>query len=759
MDDSLGGRHDDDDVRFDDRRMDAERDSGRLPDDGEPLALDVVDLNASVEAAGKLGRNEPFDVAPSGAAREARGYEERLPLARNPAPLELGNRRGDRVLARIARAARDGQRRSLDQDGRAAAARGERLERLARQRKPQRILHGCTDVRERAARRGRAEDERAVRRIDERDARALKKRHSGHRGSQAADACDSSRCVAVLEREHVYADAPEDVRTEVPRAMRLALGVAVFVSGAVLLGVEIAASRVLAPFFGNSLFVWGALIGVVLTGLAVGYWIGGALADRWPGPGTLVALAAAAAASILAIPLCDHAVLEAVVAWDPGPRLDPLVAAIVLFGPPSVLLAGVTPVAVRLATRSLAGVGGTAGRLFAVSTAGSIAGTFATAFFLVPEYGTDQLLAFAAAGLFLAVASVTLAHRMALAATFALVAASVAASMLSLSLAPTSGGRLSSVAAQNWSPLYRERGRETILDARDAGARVPQPELRVVFARDTRYHRLAVVEDETTRYLRFDNSLQSAMFIRQPFRTRFRYTDLFHLGLAYNRRARDILFIGLGAGSSEKRMWRDFPSLRIQAVELDPVVVDVAYRYFHLPRSPRLRVAVDDGRRYLVRNERRWDVIVIDAFFADAIPFHLVTRQFVELARARLAPGGVVVTNAIGAISGPGSKLFRSIYRTYRSVFPTVLVHPAILAGDEGNATFRNLILVAGEQAAPSAQLLAERWERVRRAAPTAPDLRRPILDRHEAPITVSDVPTLTDDYAPTDALLLLFSQ
>ena len=195
----------------------------------------------------------------------------------------------------------------------------------------------------------------------------------------------------------------------------------------------------------------------------------------------------------------------------------------------------------------------------------------------------------------------------------------------------------------------------------------------------------------------------------------------------------------------------------MQVVEIDPEVVDVAYRYFELPRDPRFEVSVGDGRQFLAQNAGRWDAIVIDAFFADAIPFHLVTREFLDLARSRLSPGGVIVTNAIGAIAGPGSNLFRSIYRTYRSAFPTVLVHPAILPGDRGDETFRNLILVATEGAAPQRQFLASRWDELRAEAPGAPDLRKPILDRHDAEIPTGDVPTLTDDYAPTDALLLLF--
>ncbi|MGH3062699.1 MAG: fused MFS/spermidine synthase, partial [Gaiellaceae bacterium] len=165
---------------------------------------------------------------------------------------------------------------------------------------------------------------------------------------------------------------------------------------------EIAASRVLAPFFGNSLFVWGSLIGIVLAGLAIGYWAGGILADRWPEPRLLAIVMGLGALGVLAIPVLDGPVLEAIVEWDPGPRLNPLLAAIALFGAPSIILAGVAPIAVRLHAQSLATLGQTAGRLFAISTAGSIAGTFATAFWLIPEFGTDQLLGIAAAALFTA---------------------------------------------------------------------------------------------------------------------------------------------------------------------------------------------------------------------------------------------------------------------------------------------------------------------------------------------------------------------
>jgi spermidine synthase len=538
----------------------------------------------------------------------------------------------------------------------------------------------------------------------------------------------------------------------------LALSTAVFLSGAALLGVEIAASRVLAPTFGSSLYVWGALIGVVLTGLSIGYWAGGMLADRWPSPYLFVGAIALGAALVLAIPIVDEWVLEQVVAWDPGPRLDPLVASIILFGPMSVVLATVSPIAVRRAARSLDRLGTTAGRLFAISTAGSIAGTFATSFWLVPEYGTDQVLAVGAVVLLAAAASVALLERLWIPGV-ALVAGAGAALLAVGALAPNTEGRvLQGSAARNWSPLYRERDLRTPrqLDPAEVGL-ANGGGFTVREARDTRYHRLLVVEDESSRFLRFDSSFQSGMYLDDPFRTRFVYSDYLHLGLAYNPRATKVLVVGLGGGSTQKRIWRDFRDVEVTTVELDPEVVETAYEWFELPRDPRLVVEVDDGRRFLQRTDERYDVIMVDAFYADGVPFHLTTLEFVELMRDRLTPGGVIATNVIGAITGSSSQITRALWKTYGAVFPTVKLHPVFEGRyDRQPSDIRNIILVATERAAPPKPRLQEIWEEVRdtRAA-RAPDLTSAIRNRWERDIPTSDVPLLTDGYAPTDALLL----
>ena len=527
-----------------------------------------------------------------------------------------------------------------------------------------------------------------------------------------------------------------------------ALAVAVFVAGAVLLGVEIVASRVLAPAFGNSLYVWGSLIGVVLTGLSVGYWVGGILADRFPSPYLLLGSLTAGATLVLLIPVVDGWVIDRIVDWDVGDRFNPLVASVVLFGPMAVVIASASPIAVRLAASSVDRLGHTAGRLFSISTAGSIAGTFLTAFWLVPELGADQMLGVGGTALLVAAAGFALRHRMLPAGlAIALVAGGVGV-VVAASDPQQAGRRVAAKQLKNYSPLFRERER------RSPGALSPavlraETGFDVREARDTQYHRMWVVDGEDTRYLRFDSTFQSGMALDDPYKTVFDYTDYMQLGLAYAPSTKSVLHIGLGGGTVVKRMTRDFPALQQRAVEIDPEVVRVARRWFGLPGESRLPVSVQDGRRYLQSHDDRWDMIVIDAYFSDSIPFHMATRQFIDLVRSRLTPGGVVVPNVIGAISGPGSSLLRSMYKTYRTVFPTVALHPV-----GGGSSDTNVAVVATEGGLPAVDVLRSNWARLRESSPKAVDLDQAIEAQWGREIPVGDVPVLTDGYAPTDALL-----
>ena len=255
------------------------------------------------------------------------------------------------------------------------------------------------------------------------------------------------------------------------------------------------------------------------------------------------------------------------------------------------MLASASPIAVRLAASSLERLGRTAGRLFSISTAGSIFGTFVTAFWLVPELGTDQVLAVGAVTL--VAAALDRRPRACASCRRPLVLAGALAGgrrRWRSRSRPADSRQLTGVAAQNWSPLYRA-AREQHAGAARSRRRSAMlgASFTVREARDTQYHRLVVVDDDDSRYLRFDNSFQSGMWLTTPTGRGSSTPTTSTSGSPTARPRKNVLFIGLGGGSAPKRMWRDFPDLRLQVVELDPEVVDAAYRWFELPREPTAR--------------------------------------------------------------------------------------------------------------------------------------------------------------------------
>ena len=435
-------------------------------------------------------------------------------------------------------------------------------------------------------------------------------------------------------------------------AMGLAVGTAVFLSGAVLLGVEIAASRVLAPTFGSSLYVWGALIGVVLTGLSIGYWLGGVarrpLADaaalhrrdrarRWARPRDPVRRRLGARAGRQ---------------WDPGPRLDPLVAAIALFGPTSVVLASVSPIAVRLSARSIDRLGRTAGRLFAISTAGSIAGTFATAFWLVPEHGTDQVLAVGAVALLAAAAAVALVQRLWLRASGSSAPRPPRRSPSAPSR-PRRAGRLQGAAARNWSPLYR---RARTFAPRASSTRPRSGSAAPASPSATPGTRATTGSSSPTtpiplpplRQLVPERRCTRTTHSARASRTATTSASGSHTGRTRGRSCSS----GSAAASAPEAAVARLPRSEITTVELDPEVVETAYTMVRAaarrqaPRRDRRRpqVAAEDRRALRRDHDRR--------LLRGRVPFHLATLEFMR-ARARAAHAGRRAgTNMIGSVTG-----------------------------------------------------------------------------------------------------------
>ena len=493
----------------------------------------------------------------------------------------------------------------------------------------------------------------------------------------------------------------------------------VFLSGAALMGLEIVGSRVMAPAFGTSIFVWGSLITTFLASLAAGYALGGKLADRKPSAAVLGGLLVGAGL-LLWLLLARPAPLLALCAAAPVPeRFRALLAALLLFALPSVLMGTISPFATRLAAREVRTIGRTAGNLAAISTAGSIFGTFAMAFLLIPAFPIEPILFGLGAVL---VVSGALAAREGLLARLAVAAAGLL-------------------------------GAAGVFLALPERAVPPLPGGTVVFRKETAYHRLLVVDQGPRRALFFNDLAQGAVDRKTGRTPESLYPDGLAAALLFRKELpRNAFVIGLGAGMLPRLFSEKAPGIATTSVEIDPEVVRVAGTYFGFRPDANDRVLAGDGRALLEREKGPWDAVFLDAYFSDSVPFHLTTREFFELCRARLSPDGVFAGNFVGRVMGRDQRLFWAVVRTAREVFPTVAVFSRELA--EGKTAFSgNAILVA--TASPD-RLSKERVEAEgdRLAARLGyPPIALWARTYHEGELKTADVPVLTDSFSPTEAL------
>jgi len=255
------------------------------------------------------------------------------------------------------------------------------------------------------------------------------------------------------------------------------------------------------------------------------------------------------------------------------------------------------------------------------------------------------------------------------------------------------------------------------------------------------------MEDGGLRTMRFDRLRQSAMDLQDPDRMVFQSMQYLHLVFAFHEDPKRMFFVGLGGGSAPRCFHRDYPTLMIDVAELDPEVVNLAKRYFLFQESERMKVQAVDGRIFVNKTPHRYDVVFLDAYYADAIPFHLATQEFLQELKQKLTPNGIVVSNVIGSVRGLDSKLFRSILKTLRSEFAQTYVFPV-----EG---VPNIIVIAtqdkerlGKQEVIRRAQRLEAQQRVH--FPVERFAHTYVLE----PIPTDDVPVLTDDYAPVDGLL-----
>jgi len=465
--------------------------------------------------------------------------------------------------------------------------------------------------------------------------------------------------------------------------------------------VEIAAARLLAPYFGASTIVWANTIGVVLVALSIGYWLGGRYADRHPHLGGLCLLVLAASVLIALIPFAARPFLGfSVDAFDTvsvGGFAGSLFGVLVLVAVPVTLLGAAAPWAVRLAVRDVDRSGEIVGRLYAISTAGSLLGTMLSALLFIPLLGTQRTF-FAFALALALVASFGVGWR------FVLVPAGLALAMA--------------------LPVGTIKAAETG---------------RVLYEAETVHQYARVVErPDGSRVLELNEGQAVHSLWRPGTYLTGDYWDG-HLVLpsaAREEPPRRIAILGNAAGTVARAFGRYFPGTAVDAVEIDGELTGLGRRYFDL-RNPRMRTFAEDARPWLERVGGGYDAIMVDAYRQPYIPFYLTTREFFELARERLTAAGIVVVN-VGHPEG-SEDLERVLGATLAAAFPTVLRYPI---------EDTNTLLVASEGALSAARL--------RRNAAALPRELRPLAEAAAAALEprLPGGEVYTDDHAPVEWLV-----
>ena len=507
------------------------------------------------------------------------------------------------------------------------------------------------------------------------------------------------------------------------------LYIAVFASGMTTLAVELSASRLLGNVFGTSNLVWANIIGLILIYLTAGYFIGGRWADRAPRFELLYRIILWGAFTSGLVPLVGRPVLSvaatATAGFDAGVAVGSFVAIVILFAVPVTLLGCVSPFALRLSLSDMKDSGKTAGRMYAISTLGSILGTFAPVLYLIPELGTTQTFeAFSLLLLLVGLVGLAMQNRRAALRLIWLPLVLIVLTALALN-----------------GPL-----------------RPPPPGMSLIYEKDSAYNYIQVVQypdrdNSVTRLLLLNegqgvhsewNSAQSYFnrtwdfFLAAPFFNAPPYSPA-----AVKR----LCVVGLAAGTIANQYTQVFGPLPIDGVEIDPAIVDAGQRFFAMT-EPNLHVIIQDGRLAMHQSTQRYDVVAIDAYRVPYVPWNLTTVEFFQDVAAHLTPDGVVAINVgrtVNTSSGQQDRrLIEAMAHTMAAVFPSVW------SIDVPNSF--NTILVATRQPTTQANLAAN--------LNALPDNASPVLKAvlssavaNLQPAVQSDV-LFTDDRAPVETIV-----
>jgi spermidine synthase len=425
----------------------------------------------------------------------------------------------------------------------------------------------------------------------------------------------------------------------------------IVVGGAAILALELLGIRIIGPFYGVSMFLWSVLIAVTLLSLSAGYSIGGRLADRYPSYNRLSLIIGLAGIWIILIPWIRHPLLASI---EPmGLRPAVFLVSMIFFFPPFLLLGMIAPYAIRLKTSDLSQIGKTTGRVFALSTLASVMAALGTSSFLIPYLGAGRSLF--GIGLILVIVAV-IGYLLDKKNKIPLM-------MLPFFVVSIPG-------------IIRPPG-ETAA-----------PERGLLAIEQSRYAELRVIDTKDARHLVLDGSPQGLVDIH-TWESHYPYVSLMDMPKYIHTQPGKMLLIGLGAGSLVKNYAND--GWKVDAVEIDPSVIDLARKFFSL-KDEEASIYTMDGRHFLNISKDKYDVILLDAFGSGAVPFHLFTSEVFQLMKSHLTDKGIIGIN-VEAL-GWNDIIVRSAAATLHTSFNKVIALPIA----EPPSEIGNVVILASDR-------------------------------------------------------------
>ena len=437
------------------------------------------------------------------------------------------------------------------------------------------------------------------------------------------------------------------------------LEIIVFLSGAIGMGLELIAARVLSPYVGSSNVVWTSIIGIILVSMSLGYWLGGKKADKEASGNVLSRLLLGSALFTSIIPLLETIVVKEFAGIVSNLIVAAILCAIIVFSIPSFILAMISPFAVKMKSMQETEIGSLSGRISSLSTIGSITGTFLMGFVLIPNIGVTNINI----GITILLVVMSILARDDINKKYILSTISLVVVMIILMF------------IGKW--VFKLANPEILVDTDSQYSRIW---VKQINTSKTTYKTLQV-DTGLESYIDTETGEMGAMYLR--------YYDLFEY---LNKDAKSTLMIGGAAYTYPIHYLQKYEDKTIDVVEIDEKMTQIAEEQFGLnTKDERLKIYTQDGRSYLNYSENKYDTILIDAFKGLNAPFELTTYEALVHAKNMLNDNGIVLTNIISSLEGEDTDFIEYEYATYKAVFDDVKIFQV---QDRDYTESQNLILV-----------------------------------------------------------------